>query len=139
MNYLLDTCVLSEFTRRKPEEKVIRWIDSIAEDQLFISVITIGEVQRGIERLPESGRKTELLVWMNTGLSERFAGRMIPLAAETMFLWGSLTARLEKLGQPLPVMDSLIAASALQHSLILATRNLADFVNCGVALINPWE
>ncbi len=76
---------------------------------------------------------------MNTGLSERFAGRMIPLDAETMLLWGSLTARLEKLGQPLPVIDSLIAASALQNSLILATRNLADFVNCGVALINPWE
>lgn len=139
MNYLVDTCVLSEFTRRKPDEKVIRWLDSIAEEQLLISVITIGEIQHGIERLPESGRKTELLVWLNTGLCERFAGQMLSLDAATMLLWGSLTARLEKLGRPLAVMDSLIAASALQHSLILATRNLADFTACGVPLINPWE
>ena len=68
MNYLLDTCVLSEFTRRKPNENVLAWIDSIDEEMLFISVITIGEIQRGIERMPESHRKTELLGWMNTGL-----------------------------------------------------------------------
>lgn len=139
MNYLLDTCVLSEFTRREPEEKVIRWVDQIAEDQLFISVITIGEIQRGIERLPESRRKTELLVWMNTGLNERFAQRTISIDAATMLLWGSLTARLEKIGKPLPVMDSLIASTALQHNLILATRNLTDFSVSGVQLINPWE
>jgi len=139
VNYLLDTCVLSEFTRRKPEEKVIRWVDRIDEEKIFISVITLGEIQRGAERLPESARKTELLVWMNTALSERLAGRMLPLDASTMLLWGSLTARLERLGQPLPVMDSLIAATALQHSLIIATRNLADFSITGVQVINPWE
>ena len=139
MNYLLDTCVLSEFTCREPEEKIIRWVDSIDEEKIFISVITLGEIQRGAERLPESARKTELLVWMNTALSERLAGRMLPLDASTMLLWGSLTARLERLGQPLPVMDSLIAATALQHSLIIATRNLADFSITGVQVINPWE
>jgi len=139
VNYLLDTCVLSEFARRKPEEKVIRWVDSIDEEKIFISVITLGQIQRGVERLPESARKTELLVWMNTALSERLAGRMLPLDASTMLLWGSLTARLERLGQPLPVMDSLIAATALQHSLIIATRNLADFSITGVQVINPWE
>jgi predicted nucleic acid-binding protein len=139
MNYLLDTCVLSEFTRRKPEEKVIRWVDSIDEEKLFISVITIGEIQRGIERLPEGARKTELLVWANTALSERFAQRMLPLEASTMLLWGSLTARLERLGQPLPVMDSLIAATAMQHSLVVATRNVADFSTAGAQVINPWE
>ena len=138
MNYLLDTCVLSEFTRRQPDEKVIHWMERIDEERLFISVITVGEIQRGIERLPDSERKTALLVWMNTALSERFAGRMLPLGGSTMLLWGSLTARLERLGRPLPVMDSLIAATALQHSLILATRNLDDFENSGVQLINPW-
>lgn len=139
MNYLLDTCVLSEFTRRKPDEKVIRWVDGIDEEKLFVSVITIGKIQRGIERLPESGRKTELLAWMNTALIERFAGRMLPLDAETMLLWGSLTRRLERLGQPLPVMDSLIAATALQHNLAMATRNVADFAATSVQLTNPWE
>jgi len=79
MNYLLDTCVLSEFSHRKPGQKVIQWIGAIDEDKLFINVITVGEVQRGIERLPESKLKTELLGWMNTGLIKRFGQRIIPL------------------------------------------------------------
>ena len=94
MNYLLDTCVLSEFTRRQPDNRVIDWLNSIEEEKLFISVITVGEIQRGIERLPDSYRKTELLTWMNTGLLKRFAGRMIAIDAPTMLMWGSLTARL---------------------------------------------
>lgn len=139
MNYLLDTCVLSEFTRRQPEPRVVDWLNSIDEEKLFISVITIGEIQRGIERLPNSHRKTELLVWMNTGLLTRFAGRMVSIDAPTMFLWGSLVARLEGASQPLRVMDSLILASALQNNLIIATRNVADFLTGGVQVINPWE
>ena len=139
MNYLLDTCVLSEFTRRQPDEKVIRWVERMDEERLYLSVITIGEIQRGVERLPESGRKTELLVWLNTALSERFAGRILPLETATMLLWGSLTARLERIGKPLPVMDGLIAATALQHSLVLATRNVTDFSFTGAQVINPWE
>jgi predicted nucleic acid-binding protein len=105
----------------------------------FISVITIGEIQRGIERLPESHRKTELLVWMNNGLIKRFGERAIPLDVPTMFLWGSLTARMDSTGQPMAIMDSLIAATALQNQLIIATRNVTDFLPCGVQVINPWE
>jgi toxin FitB len=139
MNYLLDTCILSEFTRHTPSEKVIRWVDNIDEEKLFLSAITIGEIQRGIERLPESHRKTELLVWMNNGLIQRFGERILPLDSQTMFLWGSLTARMENSGQPVPVMDSLIVATALQNNLIIVTRNVSDFLPCGVQLINPWE
>jgi predicted nucleic acid-binding protein len=139
MNYLLDTCVLSEFTRHTPSEKVIRWVDNIDEEKLFLSAITIGEIQRGIERLPESHRKTELLVWVNNGLIQRFGERILPLDSQTMFLWGSLTARMENSGQPVPVMDSLIVATALQNNLIIVTRNVSDFLPCGVQLINPWE
>jgi predicted nucleic acid-binding protein len=139
VNYLLDTYVLSEFTRRQPDKRVIEWLNSIEEEKLFISVITVGEIQRGIERLPDSHRKTELLVWMNTGLLKRFAERMIAIDAPTMFIWGSLTARLEAAGQPMSVMDSLILASALQNNLIVATRNAADFLPGGVQVINPWE
>ena len=139
MNYLLNTCVLSEFTRRQPNQSVIDWLDSIEEEKLFISVITVGEIQRGIERLPDSHRKTELLVWMNNGLLQRFAARMVIIDAPTMFMWGSLTARMEAAGQPMAVMDSLIAASAMQNNLILATRNVSDFLPSGVQVINPWE
>lgn len=139
MNYLLDTCVLSEFTRREPANNLIRWIDSIDEEKLFISVITVGEIQRGVERLPASPRKTNLLAWMNNGLIERFGQRILPLETATLLLWGALTARLEISGRPMSVMDSLIAATALQHNLILATRNAADFLPCGVQITNPWE
>ena len=139
MNYLLDTCVLSEFTRRQPEPRVIDWLDLIDEEKLFISVITVGEIQRGIERLPDSHRKTELLVWMNNGLMARFADRMLPIDASTMYLWGSLMARLEAAGQPMGVMDSLILASAMQNNMIIATRNVADFLPSGVQVINPWD
>ena len=139
MNYLLDTCVLSEFTRRQPEERVIQWMDSIDEEMLYLSVVTIGEIQRGIERLPESHRKTELFHWMNVGLIELFGQRILPLDTQTLFLWGSLTARLESSGQPMSVMDSLIVATALQNSLIIATRNVPDFLPSGVQVINPWE
>ena len=139
MNYLLDTCVLSEFTRRKPEEKVIQWMDQIDEEKLFLSAITIGEIQHGLQRLPDSPRKTDMLVWMNNGLIERFDKRILPLDTATLFLWGALAARMEKSGQPMPVMDSLIAATALQNHLIIVTRNVADFQPCGVHVINPWE
>jgi predicted nucleic acid-binding protein len=139
MNYLLDTCVLSEFTRRKPEQKVVHWVDSIDEDKLFLSVITIGEIQHGIVRLPESHRKTDLLVWMNNELIKRFDQRIIQLDTPTMLLWGNLTAQMESTGQPMAVMDSLIIATALQNNLIVATRNVSDYLPCGVQVINPWE
>jgi predicted nucleic acid-binding protein len=139
MNYLLDTCVLSAFTRRQREEKVIHWMESVDEEKLFISAITIGEIQHGIERLPESHRKTELLVWMNNSLVKRFEQRIIPLDMQAMFLWGSLTARMESTGKPIALMDSFIVATALQNNLIIATRNVTDFLPCGVQVINPWE
>jgi predicted nucleic acid-binding protein len=138
VNYLLDTCVLSEFTRRQPDARVVAWLDAMNEEQLFISAVTIGEVQRGIQRLPDSRRKTELAVWMDTGLTARFAGRIVTIDAATMYLWGSLVARLEAAGQPIGVMDSLILASAVQNNLIIVTRNTADFTPGGAQVINPW-
>ncbi|RPI34105.1 MAG: type II toxin-antitoxin system VapC family toxin [Chloroflexota bacterium] len=139
MNYLLDICVLSEFTRREPDQKVIRWLDQIDEEKLFISVITIGEIQHGIERLPESLRKTTQLTWLNNELIQRFEQRILPINTPTMFLWGSLTARMDQTGQPMGAMDSLIIATALHHNLIIATRNVSDFIPCGIQVINPWE
>jgi predicted nucleic acid-binding protein len=139
MNYLLDTCVLSEFTRRQPDQRVIDWLNSVSEENLFISVITIGVIQRGIERLPDSARKIELIHWLNQGLLQRFADRTLAIDSETMLLWGSLTTRMESQGKPLSVMDSLIIASALQNNLVVSTRNVNDFQPSGVRVINPWD
>lgn len=139
MNYLLDTCVLSEFTRRKPDENVIHWLENIDDEKLFISAVTIGEIQHGLERMPESHRKTALLAWLNNDLLRRFEGRILSLDTATFILWGSLEARLEMEGHPMAVMDSLIGATALQNKLILATRNISDFLPAGVQVTNPWE
>lgn len=138
MNFLLDTCVLSEFTRHQPDPKVIGWLDQVDEECLFLSAITIGEIQRGVERLVESNRKTQLQLWMNEGLLRRFSPRILPLDTPAMLMWGSMTARMEISGRPMPVMDSLIAATALANHLALVTRNSADFLDCGVQVINPW-
>jgi len=139
MSYLLDTCVLSEFTRRKPEDKVIRWLDQIPEENLFLSAITIGEIQHGVQRLPNSPRKSDLQVWIMNGLIERFDKRILSLDTAIMLLWGSLIARMEKSGYPMPATDSLIAATALQNHLTIVTRNTADFQHCGVQVINLWD
>ncbi len=139
MKYMLDTCVLSEFTRRQPEQRVIDWLNRNSEEDLFISVITIGEVQRGIERLSDSKRKTELIQWMTQGLLRRFDGRIVSIDAETMIIWGSLITRMESQGKPIGVMDSLIIASAMQYKMIVATRNINDFHPSGVRVINPWD
>jgi toxin FitB len=139
MNYLLDTCVLSEYTRKKPEGKVIQWMDAIQDDELFISVITFGEIQRDIDKLSESRRRTDLVTWMNEDLVTRFANRIMSVDLETMLLWGNLTARMDANGTPMSLMDSLIAASALRHNLVLVTRNEIDFQTSGVRLVNPWK
>jgi toxin FitB len=139
MSYLLDTCIFLEFSRRRPPDgHVINWLDTVDEQRLFLSVISIGEIRQGIGRLPDSRRKNELLTWLNDSLVERFNGRIIDLDVATLMLWGSLTVRMEASGQPMSAMDSLIAASALHNNLILVTRNTADFAPCGVQLLNPW-
>ena len=139
MSYLLDTCVFIEFSRRKPDPKVIRWLDSLEKGALFISVITIGELQRSIERLPDSRRKDELLVWLNEGLKERLKENILPLETVTLTLWGSLTTWKEQDGQPMGVMESLIAASALHYNLTIATNNPAAYLCSGAEVVNPWE
>jgi predicted nucleic acid-binding protein len=139
VTYLLDTCVLSEFTRRQPNPRVSEWIDSVAEDSLFLSAITIGEIQRGVARLAESRRKTELQTWLNEALLARFAGRTLPLDDSTLLTWGMLCARLENAGHPIGVMDGLIAATVLQHNLTLVTRNTSDFSALSIQMLNPWQ
>lgn len=135
MNYLLDTCMISELTSNQPNQKVVAWIDSEDDARLHLSVITIGEIQRGIIRLPESRRRTELDEWLREGLLVRFNGRILPLTVDIMLTWGNLTAA----GRTLPAVDSMIAAIAICHNLTLVTRNVKDFDGTDVKILNPWD
>ena len=139
MSYLLDTCVISELVAKQPNPKVVAWIDSVDYVRLYLSVITLGEIERGIEKLAASQRKQTLRIWLETELSARFAGRILTIDEDIMRVWGRLTAQLERQGRPLPVIDSLIAASALHANLQLVTRNESDFIDTGVQIVNPWK
>jgi len=136
---LLDTCILSELVKPRPDEKVVRWVDAQNEDHLFLSVLIIGELQKGIAKLPESPRRTALRDWLEQDLTERFAGRILPVDAGIALTWGRLQGEAERLGTKLPVIDALLTATAIVHDLTIATRNVADFVRCGAAIVNPWE
>lgn len=139
MNYLLDTNVVSELVSKQPNPRVLEWVDSIDPACLFLSVITIGEIQKGISRLDESPRRNDLEVWLKHDLLIRFVDHILELDAEIMLAWGRLTAYLEKSGTPMPAVDSLLAATASELGLTLVTRNTADFAAAGIRLLNPWE
>jgi len=139
MTYLLDTCLISELVAKQPNQKVLDWVDAQMPETLYLSVITIGEIAKGICKLTPSKRKESLTTWLNETLPNRFENRILTLDVSTMVLWGNLVGQLEQNGRPLPAMDSLIAAIALQHSLSLVTRNEKDFAGTGVLIINPWS
>ncbi len=138
MNFLIDTCLVSEFKRPQPEPKVIRWLSDQIEESLYLSVVTIGEIQRGISLLADSRKKTELENWLHS-LIIRYNGRIMRLDSEELIIWGDTVAKLEKRGRTLPLMDSLIAATALSHDLTLVTRNETDFDGIGVRVLNIWK
>ena len=139
MTFLLDTCVISELVAKQPNLHVVQWVDSIDEDKLFLSAITIGEIKRGIEKLPDSSRKSALAEWLEGDLLIRFTDRILPIDVPVMLVWGQLTADLEKQGRRMPAIDSLMAATCLQARLDLVTRNERDFAHSGITVVNPWE
>ena len=138
MKYLLDTCVISELVSKRPNKTVIDWIDSIDDEHIYLSVITIGEIKKGIEKLPDSARKEQLAEWLEENLLSRFQGRIVGVETSVMLNWGTLTAKLEQQGTPMPAIDSLIAAIALHGNLTLVTRNIQDFQESNVTFFNPW-
>ena len=138
MNYLLDTCVISELTKKNPNPNVVKWISNIEETRLFISVLTIGEIHKGIEKLPKSSKREKLHKWVNTDLKERFSKKTIDFDLRTAVTWGKIQARSELAGQTLPAIDGLIAATGITHDLIVVTRNTQDMKISEVSLLNPW-
>ncbi len=139
MNFLLDTNVLSEAMRKQPSSRVLKWIGEQVEESLFISVITVGELRRGSLILSEGKKRRSLLRWIETGIKAEFANRILPVDTAVMERWADLQAATMKAGRRLPVMESLLAATALTHDLSLATRKMADFEAAGVALFDPWQ
>jgi len=139
MKAILDTCVISEFITKQPNQKVVEFLDSLDTDDAYLSVITIGEIIKGIEKLPASRRKTELRDWLQDDLLTRFQGKILPLDTDVIVEWGMLVARTELAGKAMPAVDSLIAATALANKMTLVTRNASDFEAAGIEIVNPWD
>ena len=139
MKYLLDTCLLSETRRKVPNQGVVNWLESVDEDRLFISVVTLTEIQKGIVKLNEGPRRPAFQTWLDKDLSARFKGRVLGLSQEVALEWGVLLGSNERKGEKLPLIDSLLASTAIQYNLTLVTRNTNDFGRMPVRLLNPWD
>ena len=137
--YLLDTCVISELIRNEPDEKVINWLDSIDDGDFYLSVLTLGELQKGISKLRELKKKDHLMDWLETDLKTRFERRIVPITQEIAQKWGVLSGESEQKGRKLPVIDALIVATALHLGLVIVTRNVDDMEGVGAQIINPWR
>lgn len=136
MSYLIDTNVLSELRRKQPDARVVAWMQARPRPALFLSVLTLGEIRKGIERIEDSVHKQSLVDWLEVELPHYFVGRLIGIDPQIADHWGRLMARA---GRPVPAIDGLLAATALQHDLTLVTRNAKDFTGLDVRLINPWD
>jgi tRNA(fMet)-specific endonuclease VapC len=139
MNYILDTNIISELIAKQPNAQVIDWIDRRDPGTVYLTVITIGEIRKGIEKLPASPRKATITTWLETDLLLRFQGKILPITADVMLVWGELMGRLETDGMPMAAIDSLIAAIALHGQYTLITRNEHHFKYAGIPLMNPWN
>ncbi len=137
--YLLDTNCISELVRPRPEPRVIDWMEAADETMLYLSVLTLGEVRKGLAGLPQSTRRTSLETWLEIDLQTRFAGRILPIDGAIADRWGLLAAEAKRAGNSLPIIDGLLAATALHHNLTVVTRNASDFANARVQVLNPWK
>ena len=139
MTYLLDTCILSEGAEKQPNPNVIHWLTTQQIETLYLSVISIGEISKGINRMPEGQRKISLETWLYQDLIVCFDYRILALNVDVMLAWGDLVGKLQTQGRALPVLDSLIAATAIHQGLRLVTRNEKDFDRTGLTIVNPFN
>ncbi len=138
MSFLLDTNVVSEWTKSRPNAGVITWLAEADEDRVFLSVVTFAELRQGIERMSAGKRKDRLEEWLRDELPLRFEGRVLPIDRAIADAWGKAIASREHKGRPMSVMDAFIAATAEVHELTLVTRNANDFELPVKSVVNPW-
>ncbi|HJP68444.1 MAG TPA: PIN domain-containing protein [Sphingomicrobium sp.] len=139
MSFLLDTNVISEGAKPRPDPAVRDWLASVDEDQLFLSIISLAELRHGVERLEAGRRKSALDLLLSEDLPARFEGRLLVIDLTTADHWGRIVARADNAGRPIGAMDAFLAAAAEQHRLTLVTPNISDFEETGVRLFNPWN
>jgi predicted nucleic acid-binding protein len=137
--FLLDTNVISELVRSEPAPNVVRWINETEETILFLSVLTLGEIRSGIDRLAAGRRRGRLVSWLAVDLRRRFQDRILPISDAVAERWGALSATAARKGRPVPVIDCLLSATALHYDLTFVTRNNADVAWTGVPSLNPWK
>ena len=137
--YLVDTNIPSELTREKPDTRVAAFLKNTDKNSVFLSVLTIGEICKGIDTLPAGQKRTSLQDWFDMDVRIWFAGRILPGTEPIAERWGHLAAAAKKQGMTLAVVDGVIAATALHNDLTIVTRNLKDFAGLGVEMLNPWE
>lgn len=135
MSYLLDTNVVSELVRAKPDAAVLKWFEAVPDQALHFSVLSLGEIRKGVELLKDGARKEKLRLWLEQELTSWLEGRLLPVSAPVADRWGRLLAEANR---PVPAIDGLLAATALHHELRLVTRNEADFRFQGLEVVNPW-
>ena len=137
--YLLDTNCVSELVRLKPEPSVMAWMQAAEETLFYLSVLTLGEIRKGLAGLPQGKRRTHLETWLEIELGARFAGRILPIDVPVADRWGQLAATAKKEGKTLSTIDGLLAATALHHNLTVVSRNVSDFADKRVQVLNPWK
>jgi toxin FitB len=136
VSYLVDTNVVAELTRREPDPRVVAWFREVPDAALHLSVLTLGELRKGVESLAEARRRERLRVWLEHDLADWFGERLLPISAAVADRWGRLIAQAVR---PMPAIDSLLAATAINHGLRMVTRNEKDFDVPGLEVINPWR
>jgi len=136
--FLLDTNCISELVRLKPDPRVTAWIEAAEESLLYLSVLTLGEIRKGLAALPQ-GRRSRLETWLEVELQARFSGKILSIDADVADRWGLLAAVAKIKGKPLSAIDGLLAATAIHHNLTIVSRNAGDFTNTQVPVVNPWE
>jgi toxin FitB len=136
--FLLDTNVISELVKAKPEPRVTKWIETTEETLLHLSVLTLGEIRKGIASLPHSARRVRLEAWLDHELALRFSDRILPIDQQVADRWGRIAGSAAARNSALPVIDGLFAATAQHHNLILVTRNTRDIAATGVPAFDPW-
>jgi predicted nucleic acid-binding protein len=137
--FLLDTCVVSESTRPRPAAKVIRWLEARATESLFLSVVSVAELEQGIARVDNAAQARKLETWLSGSVLPQFESRLLEVDVPVARRWGQLLGASKRRGEPPPVVDALLAAMAIEHELTFVTRNVSDFSRFDLHVFNPWQ